>query len=598
MSSGTTTKQVIWPYQESYRVNAQTNLEIALTTLDKRLKPDVFLVGILADGDTTKFAAGVEPGSEYWVQSEDFHDALTQAIEIRSWYKENGLKHSSPTEQKQQDEDLYRRSVRDAIESTTKKKLAGGLVPSEVYVSIPQRVREYLVSVVAILPKEVLKEYYALQTATVCIDSHHDVIVTKCLVEAVIHVLFELFYEELDGSDPGSSTPTFHHVEDILRNAGREFMFGLACRVEMQGGTFHSFYDHICRISAMKYEQRESRGMVIVAKKDHPVLSNRLVFDEPVPLGDTRHVRKLLELGSQHGALHINHEDAFGLVENVDVDCQDESIFSIRILGHHSWDVRYGRDVLMGSRDGQPYLHKVERFEVTLKEDLPRIFSDISVDDAEQIVALVKQAAKATHGAMIVISGNAKAEATRLKAQSTAIESVQLNTELLSDIIEIDGAILIDATGCCHAIGVILDGMATEHGDRSRGSRYNSALKYVQSGTDSAIPTMAIVISEDGTVDTIPFLRPRIRKSVLTALMKKLQSFKDGPVSVRNYNQTLDGLNGYRFYLQKEDSDLINELTPTIERKLKKESPGTALIEREPFVPNAEMNPESYFVAG
>ena len=47
-------------------------------------------------------------------------------------------------------------------------------------------------------------------------------------------------------------------------------------------------------------------------------------------------------------------------------------------------------------------------------------------------------------------------------------------------VTNIDGAVLIEPSGICHAIGAILDGLATEKGDSSRGSRYNGALRYVQ----------------------------------------------------------------------------------------------------------------------
>ena len=60
---------------------------------------------------------------------------------------------------------------------------------------------------------------------------------------------------------------------------------------------------------------------------------------------------------------------------------------------------------------------------------------------------------------------------------------------------------LIQPDGTCHAIGAILDGLATEKGDSSRGSRYNSAVRYVNS---SKYPVLAVVVSEDGWIDLLP----------------------------------------------------------------------------------------------
>jgi DNA integrity scanning protein DisA with diadenylate cyclase activity len=76
-----------------------------------------------------------------------------------------------------------------------------------------------------------------------------------------------------------------------------------------------------------------------------------------------------------------------------------------------------------------------------------------------------------------------------------------MTPSVLRLVTNIDGAVLIEPSGMCHAIGAILDGLATEKGDSSRGSRYNSALRYVNS---SKYPVLAVVVSEDGWIDLLP----------------------------------------------------------------------------------------------
>ena len=59
---------------------------------------------------------------------------------------------------------------------------------------------------------------------------------------------------------------------------------------------------------------------------------------------------------------------------------------------------------------------------------------------------------------------------------------------------------MIDINCICYSFGVILDGIACiDKGDNSRGARYNSAIKYLESNPDSII----IIISEDGMIDVI-----------------------------------------------------------------------------------------------
>ena len=52
-------------------------------------------------------------------------------------------------------------------------------------------------------------------------------------------------------------------------------------------------------------------------------------------------------------------------------------------------------------------------------------------------------------------------------------------------------------------IGAILDGMVSEEADLSRGARYNSAIRYVNSHER----TCAVVVSEDGYVDCFPEIK-------------------------------------------------------------------------------------------
>jgi DNA integrity scanning protein DisA with diadenylate cyclase activity len=70
----------------------------------------------------------------------------------------------------------------------------------------------------------------------------------------------------------------------------------------------------------------------------------------------------------------------------------------------------------------------------------------------------------------------------------------------IRQLTQIDGAMLLDTEGYCHAIGLILDGLASEHGDAARGARYNSAIRYVETSTHNCL---AVVVSDDGLINLI-----------------------------------------------------------------------------------------------
>src|SRR5690606_32013578 len=87
-----------------------------------------------------------------------------------------------------------------------------------------------------------------------------------------------------------------------------------------------------------------------------------------------------------------------------------------------------------------------------------------------------------------------------LTKQSFKVKPFRMTPELMHMVTNIDGAVLLSPSSECHAIGVILDGLASERGEPSRGSRFNSALRYAESNNS---PCLTVVVSEDGIVNLI-----------------------------------------------------------------------------------------------
>jgi len=157
----------------------------------------------------------------------------------------------------------------------------------------------------------------------------------------------------------------------------------------------------------------------------------------------------------------------------------------------------------------------------------------------------------------------------------------------------IDGAILLNPEGECYAFGVVLDGLATEIGDPSRGARYNSAIRYMKSSKHACL---AVVVSEDSGVDFFPNLKPMIRRSHIKKAINSLRDeLKKGKVNYRKYNEALGWLEKNSFYLLAQDCYDINELVVAIEEKLKAEEPMAMRILRNKFVPDPNMDVELYY---
>jgi hypothetical protein len=172
---------------------------------------------------------------------------------------------------------------------------------------------------------------------------------------------------------------------------------------------------------------------------------------------------------------------------------------------------------------GLPSLPKLSFDEDKFRVDLPRIFRSISATDVERLVGLVRAAEKEIHGTMLVITEAAAIEAARLAPQGTRVTPFQLDAKVLKNLTPIDGAIILDQTGVCHAIGTILDGKATENGNPSRGARYNSAIRYFESVES---PCLIVVVSSDGGVDFVPNPLPAIRRSLVDSAIEVMLGFE------------------------------------------------------------------------
>lgn len=582
----------MWGYQSHFRINQKYACERIFQLLDERFAPQVFLVGILVEQQENRFPACVDPEQDFWAVSSDFDKALQVADRIRNGYKERALMHSHPLAQKWHDDALMRRSIRDAIEQIIKKHPAR---PSDLiyFVSDPTRIEGYMVSVVLGLQKTILDEHPSLSSSSVPIHEYRDMPVPVSLMDATIESYLSKASGELRLPDPGCGKSEMN-ADEILRDGASRMMMGLAYRVDqgcIEG--WHGLLGSCTDIARTYYEGAEGSGIIVLAKEDHPSLKKAILFKAPPRLSATRAARKLLQLATHELALHTNSESLFGLVYMGKCDPTAEDLFTIGFLGHHHWEVRHNSQILMRVQYGQPSLPKPPYDEKKLEKDLPRIFTGMTIKQVERIMGLIRQAEREPHGTMLIISSAAKKEAERLAAEGTRIASKTLTPELLGSLTPIDGAVLLNPKGTCYAIGVILDGMATELGNSARGARYNSAIRYVCS---SKSPTLAVVVSEDGGVDFFPNLKPQIKRSEIDEAIERLQHFMTAsPVSRRRYNETVEWLGQHRFYLLPDDCEVINELMELVDKKLEKEDPSAIRIVQNGFSATDGFDPDFYY---
>jgi hypothetical protein len=258
--------------------------------------------------------------------------------------------------------------------------------------------------------------------------------------------------------------------------------------------------------------------------------------------------------------------------------------FTINFLDQYQWELRWGERVLMYSRYREPQLPQEQISRERFQSNFLRVFPEAAQASAEHLWTLYKTCENMRHGGMLVVAEDAASESVRLSGQGTPIRPVQLTPELLERASGIDGSILLDPTGVCHAVGVILDGAAVSDCSPVRGSRFNSAVRYVSSHGKRRL---AIVVSDDRTVEIVPLLRPQLKMVEVEKHIAELEG-----ASTDTYHAAQMWLDEHRFYLNDDHCSRVNS---SLERlnKLPRDVGEIRYITSR-FQPNPELD-DTYF---
>jgi len=470
-------------------------------------------------------------------------------------------------------------NVLDALSSQTE---------AVAFCSWPVLVEDYLVFTVLQLGRAVYHSYYSLRNPYVPPGSSAPTRVQRSLLEATVTEFLRAATELLNTPDPGAGFAILEDPRAVITKAGRMLMYTPAWAGQNLHGR-HGLFDACNTISTLKYEGQEglSRQMLLV-RPDHPHLHTDLTLEHPVSFQDHRSVRKLLQLAGSTTGLLCDGARVYGLGRSLPTyDTSAEDLFHVMFLRQFVWELTHANRALMQVRYGMPALAVTGIQDDKFKSDLQRLFGPLDKQDADALSQLAKNAARQPHGAMLVISRSAAVESARLGNQCIRVKPILLSPETLAQVTDIDGAVLVDLAGRCHAIGVILDGLASERCSPARGARYNSAIRYVYSHPDS----LAVVKSEDGMVNIFPDLKPSIRRTELTEALDQLRLVVNREeVEPWQLHEAMAWFERHRFYLLPGICEEVNRLWRQGNERLQQDA---WRLQYPEFVPNSEMN-ESY----
>ena len=541
---------------------------------------ECLLVGARIPGRQNRHSVCIEPEDGKW--SVDLFDGLLGLIEeeVATHPSRNIVYTHAPTMQ-DKPENIRRDSVRTAVQKKLKRYDYDNKVRS--FAGPPAPVGDYYVVPVLQLPTAIFQRFRPLrEPIKFNIFTGH-----PSLVHAAVSQVLAEAHDELLRPDPGRYVVgRTKSPEEIVGRAGESFMRTPGIAIGDKNFGSPNLLERFNAISSLMYEGTRGIGKLILANPESGAVDFLIRFAEPIPFREHRWSRKALQMASSETSLIADCKNIFGLgsvSSHVD-PCSSQNVFSIEFLDYYVWRLGCGSKELLVSNYGTPSLPQQRFPRDRLLDTFRRLFPESREQDVDRFTALFDAAVSQRHGSMLIVASDAEAEADRLQGQGTKIEPTTLAPKLYRRVSGVDGAVLVDPRGICYAIGVILDGPASSDCTPSRGARYNSGIRYIGS---SSKPRLGIVVSDDQTVDVIPILRPRIKRSKLEQAISRLEA-----ATSENYHSDASWLTRHRFYLNQEQCNRINAALNRIH-----EEPlevGELRLNWREFTPDPSLD-ESYF---
>ncbi len=568
----------MWGFQRPFRSAVEMAFQKSLEVLGVTVEPTVFLIGLLKEGGT-RHPLCVEPEDGPIVPA-DFGGLHDRATELFDQDPESKVLVSAAWIRERRQQETMHRAYGTAIGEVLMARLGPGL---RFFVALPTPVEQHDVFTAIGLPEWVLDDTPHL-SSTVAADRYP---VTQSLVRGAVDEILRLSGRALYEPYPGADLGIGADPADVAKAAGKALTWSATTLAGNEMGP--DLFDGLNRVATTRYERRVGIGSLLLADARSDHVDRSVTLREPVPVGETRTLRKLLETSSLHGeSLLTDGSEAYGLGrQRADYPAASESVFQLLVIGDGVWELHHAGVPLATVQFGAPRLPEQRLRRQRLDDIAGRVFREC---DSDALWALATAAADAEHGTMLVVSERAAAEAARLGSQALTVEPTRLDDSLVRQVTGIDGAVLADPSGYCHAIGVILDGTAGGEGDRSRGARYNSAVKYLASAGDT--PTVILLVSEDGMINLLPDLRPRMRRADLDAMLADLrEAAAIEPVHAERFYKAYRPVEAAAFYLSPDQIEEVNALRDDHWERRMAEGANIRVIEA-PLRPDPEMTGE------
>ena len=533
--------QFIWRYQHIFRHSVQYEIERVLASIGMEVEADVVLIGLALDEDA-RHQICVEPEDGPLVV-EHLATVLERTGELFSSDPESSLHETVASVGEARRSRLWKRSraaaLAEAIEGS------GSFEGRTFFASDSTPIGGY-------------ETHTCIGVSTADLDALPSLelmesdrgFVSRSLQHAVIAECLRRADSALLAPDPGAGHRVLGASEDIVKDAAVRLVEGLVFR---SGGVHSDLFGQMNKITSMTYERTGATGRVVIADEGTTGVCPHVRFQQRISPFATKIMSKLLRLSGDTSAVLLSNMKglhAYGLGA-----CDPApNVVEISVRGHAEWDLAVAGLPLLRVAYGHARLPKPSFGFDKFKDAAERTVGQADVD---YIWHVVQEAKASGRGMTLVVSHDPETEMDRLGREAVPLSPDRLDASDLVRFGAVDGAVMLGPDGRCHAFGVILDGTAEGRGDPARGSRFNSAIRYQRT---MARKSLLVVISDDGTMDLVPNLMPKVHRSEVEAAVDDFcAACLEDPVDGERFALTHERVRKLAFYLDEEQCQRVND---------------------------------------
>jgi hypothetical protein len=577
--------QSMWGYQQQFRISLDGAADRALDQIGAILSPEAYVVGFAAGGeDTSEVCLETREGLDPEFTTDDFGGVV---LDAKRRYQESPVHDLdfATEEMREARHEAFRDTARAAaVEAAMERAAAGSGRTFFVGQSAP--VGDFQVHPVLSVDTEALEALPRLET------THVDgVPLTVSLAHGIISELLRVAtHALLAAKPPRTISPIEDDVPtDAIRRSANHLVFSTAL---IAGETLaKGLFDSFEALASTAYEGRAGWGTVILAPDGHPNVDVAIRLRSPISVRERLQFRKLLEITDNQLGLLIDGTTIFGFgASSEEYDGRTEDLFRFTVVEQGVWTLSHHGAPLLRVANGHPQLPRPRMSPSLFVDSMRRVFASVDDDDIRAIWRLAQTAVSQGKGTMLVVTTAAAQEAKRLAPQALAIDPQPIGSRMLRSLTKIDGAVLLTPDGTCHAVGVILDGIATGVGDPGRGARYNSAVRYTAA---SSAPCLIVIVSDDGMIDVHPELAPRVRPEDVEQALFDLETIGTADeVNLESFYAARERLRLFAFYLSESQCARANDVVAKVEQQRYAQTGMRLAV--VPFAPDPRMN-DSFF---